>query len=60
MLEEYKERIGEPIALYCVMGNQKFLEEFHGEPEMVYEYCLEHNKTWEEVLGFKYDENKDY
>ena len=59
-LNEYKKKIGEPIALFCVMGNKRFLEDFQGEPELVYAYCLEHNKTWEEVLNFKYDESKDY
>ena len=58
--EEYMKKIGEPIALYCIMGNKRFSEEFHEEPALVYEYCLEHNKTWEEVLGFKEDLNKDY
>ena len=58
--EEYMKRIGEPIALYCIMGNKRFSEEFHDEPALVYEYCLEHNKTWEEVLDFKEDPNKDY
>lgn len=58
--EEYMEKIGEPIALYCIMGNKRFSEEFHEEPSLVYEHCLEHNKTWEEVLGFKEDLTKDY
>lgn len=58
--KEYMEKIGEPIAMYCIMGNKIFREKFNNNQALVYEYCLEHNKTWEEVLNFHYDESVDY
>lgn len=58
--KEYMEKIGEPIAMYCIMGNQIFREKFSNNQALVYEYCLEHNKTWEEVLNFHYQEGIDY
>jgi hypothetical protein len=58
--EEYMKRLGDPIAYYCVMGNEILREKFNNCEYFVYEYCLKHNKTWEEVLNFKYDETVDY
>ena len=49
-LEEYKKKIGDPIPLAQVMGNEILVERFHSNAYEVYRYCLEHNKTWEEVL----------
>ena len=49
-LEEYKKKIGDPIPLMQVMGNEILVERFHDNAYEVYRYCLEHNKTWEEVL----------
>ena len=57
-LEEYKKKIGDPIPLMQVMGNEILVERFHSNAYEVYAYCLKHNKTWEEVLEvepFKYD-----
>lgn len=49
--KEYKEKTGgDLIPLYMVMGNSIFAEKFQQSPELVYIYCIEHNKTWEEVL----------
>ena len=58
--EEYMKKFGDPIARYCVMGSQIFREKFNDNDTLLYKYCLEHNKTWEEVLNFKYDETVDY
>ena len=58
VLEEYIEKIGDPIPLAQVMGNEILAERFHDNDYEVYAYCLQHNKTWEEVLEvepFKYD-----
>lgn len=60
LLEQYKAKIGSPIPLFEVMGNQILQEKFYNTPEAVYAYCLEHNKTWEEVLEFKYEEGVRY
>ncbi len=43
------------IPLYQVMGNQILYEKFNNDENAVYEYCVEHKLTWEEVL--KYEEN---
>ncbi len=49
--KEYKEKIGgDLIPLYMVMGNSIFADKFEQSPLLVYAYCIEHNKTWEEVL----------
>ena len=50
----------EAIPMMELMGNEKLFGEFHGEPDAVYDYCLENHKTWEEVLGYKYDPNVMY
>lgn len=60
LIEQYIEKIGDPIPLFEVMGNEVLREKFYGTPDAVYAYCLEHNKTWEEVLGFKYEEGVMY
>lgn len=57
-LQQGKDRT--PIPLYEVMGNKIFVEKFDGEDYKVYRYCLDHNKTWQEVLEFKYNENVKY
>lgn len=52
--KEYKEKTGgDLIPLYMVMGNSIFADKFEQSPELVYIYCIEHNKTWEEVLEWK-------
>lgn len=52
--KEYKEITGgDLIPLYMVMGNSIFSEKFQQSPELVYIYCIEHNKTWEEVLEWE-------
>lgn len=52
--KEYKEKTGgDLIPLYMVMGNSIFSEKFQQSPELVYIYCIEHNKTWEEVLEWE-------
>lgn len=49
--KEYKEKTGgDLIPLYMVMGNSIFADKFEQSPELVYIYCIEHNKMWEEVL----------
>lgn len=58
--EEYMKRLGDPIPFYETKGNQVLKEKFNGSFYRVYQYCLEHNKTWEEVLNFKYDETVFY
>lgn len=59
--KEYKEKISkELIPLYNVMGNDVLYGQFNGNPEEVYKYCLEHNKRWEEVLGYKEDPEAIY
>lgn len=60
LLEQYKDKFGDPIPLYEIMGNEIFVNKFYGNTDAVYDYCLQHNKTWEEVLGFKFDENVLY
>lgn len=59
--KEYKEKTGgDLIPLYMVMGNSIFAEKFQQSPELVYIYCIEHNKTreevleWEEIPGVEY------
>ena len=59
-LKEYIEKIGEPIPFYEIMGNQIFAEKFHNNDSAVYAYCLEHNKTWEEVLEHEDNPNVMY
>ena len=52
--KEYKEKTGgDLIPLYMVMGNSIFAEKFQQSSELVYIYCVEHNKTWEEVLEWE-------
>lgn len=52
--KEYKEKTGgDLIPLYMVMGNSIFAEKFQQSPELVYIYCIEHNKPWEEVLEWE-------
>ena len=59
--DKYIEEISpEPIALYEVMGNEIFDNEFNGDPEQLYKYCVENKKTWREVLNFKFDESLLY
>ena len=49
--KDYVEIIGgDLVPLYMVMGNSIFADKFEQSPELVYIYCIEHNKTWEEVL----------
>lgn len=49
--KEYKEKTGgDLIPLYMVMGNSIFAEKFGQSTIALYSYCIEHNKTWEEVL----------
>ena len=49
-LKKYVAKYDDAIPLMEVMGNSILREKFYGCTEMVYEYCLEHNKTWQEVL----------
>lgn len=52
--KDYVEIIGgDLVPLYMVMGNSIFAEKFQQSPELVYIYCIEHNKTWEEVLEWE-------
>lgn len=49
--KEYKEKTGgDLIPLYMVMGNSIFAEKFGQSTIALYSYCIEHGKTWEEVL----------
>ena len=49
--KEYKEKTGgDLIPLYMIMGNSIFAEKFGQSTIELYSYCIEHNKTWEEVL----------
>ena len=52
---EYMRVIGEPIPLMEVMGNGILVEQFHDNDWEVYEYCLLHKKTWQQVLQFTPD-----
>ncbi len=60
-LEKYKKMFpkNELCPISDISGN-KFLEDIDYNVEMLYEYCVEHRKTWEEVLNFKYDPNAIY
>lgn len=52
--KDYVEIIGgDLIPLYMVMGNSIFAEKFQQSPELVYIYCIDHGKTWEEVLEWE-------
>ena len=52
--KEYKEKTGgDLIPLYMVMGNSIFAEKFGQSTIALYSYCIEHNKTWEEVLEWE-------
>ena len=52
--KEYKEKTGgDLIPLYMVMGNSIFAEKFGQSTIALYYYCIEHNKTWEEVLEWE-------
>lgn len=52
--EEYKKTIGgDLVPLYMVMGNSIFAEKFQQSTFLLYSYCIEHNKTWEEVLEWE-------
>lgn len=53
--EEYVDKIGEPIPLMQIMGNEVYCNKFDQDPELVYKYCLENNKKWEEVLNYTFD-----
>ena len=59
-LEEYVDKIGDPIPLMQIMGNEIFCDKFNQEPELVYKYCLENKKTWEEVLDYTFDPDAIY
>lgn len=49
--KEYKEKTGgDLIPLYMVMGNSIFAEKFGQSTIALYSYCIDHGKTWEEVL----------
>ena len=50
----------EAIPMMELMGNQILLEKFNNNPDAVYDYCLDVHKTWEEVLGYKFDPNVMY
>ena len=52
--EEYVDKIGAPIPLMQIMGDEIFCDKFNQEPELVYKYCLENNKTWDEVLDYTF------
>ena len=41
--EEYVDKIGAPIPLMQIMGDEIFCDKFNQEPELVYKYCLEKN-----------------
>ena len=55
LFNEYVRKIGEPIPMMCVMGDEILYGKFHGNDWEVYQYCLKHNVKWEEVLNFKFD-----
>ena len=59
-LKLYEKKYGDVIPLYEIMGNEIFEKKFHCDTEAVYYYCLENNKTWQEVLDFKYEPNVLY
>ena len=50
----------EPIPMMELMGNSILVEKFYGNPDAVYDYCIENHKTWEDVLGYKYDPDVIY
>lgn len=58
--ERYLKKHGDLIPLMEVMGNEILQKEFFGVPELVYDYCLLTNKTWQEVLKFKYQDDVLY
>lgn len=52
--KDYVEIIGgDLVPLYMVMGNSIFAEKFRQSTIALYSYCIEHNKTWEEVLEWE-------
>ena len=54
--KEYTEKIFPNLSpLDHVQGNEVLYGKFNGDTEAVYKYCLEQNKRWEEVLGYKED-----
>lgn len=60
-LEQYKKMF--PDRDLCYLGDvegNRVIEEFNYSLERLYKYCVEHRKTWEEVLDFKYDPNAIY
>lgn len=59
-LKMYVAKYDDAIPLMEVMGNSILREKFYGCTEMVYDYCLEHNKTWQEVLQHKDNPNVMY
>jgi hypothetical protein len=59
-LKMYVAKYDDAIPLMEVMGNAILREEFYGCTEAVYAYCLEHNKTWQEVLQHKDNPNVMY
>lgn len=50
----------EAIPMMELMGNKVLWDKFNGSQEAVYDYCLENNTTWEEVLGYEFDPNVMY
>ena len=58
-LKEYKAKFkgSTAIPMKEVMGNQVLREQFDDNPELVYMYCVEYDKTWEEVIGYEFDPN---
>ena len=50
--KEYKEKTGgDLIPLYMVMGNSIFADKFEQSPELVYIYCIEHNRRGKKSLN---------
>lgn len=62
MFKEYRKLFpkSEAIPMMELMGDEILWGKFKGSQDAVYEYCIEHRKTWEEVLNFKFDPNAMY
>lgn len=59
--KDYVEIIGgDLVPLYMVMGNSIFAEKFGQSTIALYSYCIEHNKTWEDVLEWEETPGVEY
>ena len=56
--ELYLKKKGDLVPLMEIMSNETFAKNFKCNTDALYKYCLEHDKTREEVLQVEIKEEK--